>query len=63
MPAWVAVMAQVPIATSVTVEPETVQTGKVVETTLTGSPEEAVALRVTVPVTSVVAWSAGKVMV
>jgi hypothetical protein len=39
-------MVQVPTATSVTVEPDTVQTGDVVEAKLTARPELAVALTV-----------------
>jgi hypothetical protein len=45
LPAWLAVIEQVPGAMRVTVAPETVQTGTVVEAKLTGSPELAVALR------------------
>jgi hypothetical protein len=43
LPAWLAVIEQEPPATIVTVLPETVQTGVVVETKLTASPELAVA--------------------
>ena len=46
MPAWVAVIVQVPISSSVTVEPDTVQTDEVVEAKLTASPDEAVAVTV-----------------
>ena len=46
LPAWVAWMVQAPAAISVTVAPETVQTGAVVEAKLTARPEEAVALTV-----------------
>ncbi len=45
-------MVQVPADTSVTVEPDTVQTGVVSEEKLTGNPEEAVALTVIDPVDS-----------
>ena len=46
LPACEALMVQVPTFTSVTVEPETVQTVLVVEANLTVSPELAVALTV-----------------
>jgi len=39
-------MAQAPLASSVTVEPDTVQTDEVVEAKLTASPDEAVAVTV-----------------
>ena len=44
LPGWLAVMKQVPVATSVTVAPETVQTGLVYDVNVTGRPELAVAL-------------------
>ena len=47
-PAWDAVMVQVPEARREAVPAETVQTLKVVEAKLTGSPEEAVAVSVRV---------------
>jgi hypothetical protein len=46
LPGWVAWMVQAPAATSVTVTPDTVQTGVVVEAKATARPEEAVALTV-----------------
>ena len=46
LPAWVAWTVQVPVATSVTVVPETVHTGVVCELKLTARPELAVALTV-----------------
>ena len=53
-PGWVAVLEQVPVATMVTVFPETVHTRGVVEAKPTGSPELAVALMVNggVPITT-----------
>ena len=45
LPAWVAWMVQVPALTSVTLPPETVQTGKVVDVNATVRPDVAVALR------------------
>jgi hypothetical protein len=44
LPAWLAVIEQVPTPAIVTVEPETVQTGVVVEVKLTARLEEAVAV-------------------
>ena len=44
LPACVAWIVQVPAATSVTVEPDTVQTSVVCELKLTGKPDEADAL-------------------
>ena len=44
LPACVAWIVQVPVATSATVEPDTVQTGVVCELKLTGRPDEADAL-------------------
>ena len=49
LPACDAVIEQVPVVTSVTVEPETEQTGVVVEAKATGICEEAVAVSETVP--------------
>ena len=46
LPASLAVMEQVPVATRVTKDPETVQTDVVVEAKLTVSPDVAVALTV-----------------
>ena len=46
LPDWVALIEQWPGATSVTVLPETVQTGKVVDAKLTGRPDDAVAATV-----------------
>src|SRR5262245_59206186 len=45
LPSCVAVIEQVPVATSVTVLPLTVQTPSVLLVKLTGSPDEALALR------------------
>lgn len=44
LPACIAWMVQVPVATSVTVAPDTVQTVVVVEAKLTARPDEAIAL-------------------
>jgi hypothetical protein len=44
LPAWLAVIAQVPVDTSVTAIPDTVQTGSVVEEKVMARPELAVAL-------------------
>ena len=49
LPAWLAVIEQVPAVTSVTVAPATVQTPDVVDAKLTGRPELLVALRATGP--------------
>jgi hypothetical protein len=46
LPAWLAVIEQLPTATSVIVFPATVQTAGVVDAKLTGSPELAVAVSV-----------------
>ena len=46
-PSCVALMVQLPTVSRVAVEPETVQTDGVVDAKLTGSPDEAVALRLT----------------
>ena len=46
LPAWLALMVQVPAATSVSVLPLTVQTLGVVEAKLTGRPELALATSV-----------------
>ena len=56
-------MVQVPMATSVTVEPETVQTLDVVEAKLTERPDDAVALTVKGVVPRFLADNAAKVMV
>ena len=45
MPACEAVIEHVPVVTSVTVEPEIVHTGTVVEASVTGNAEVAVAVR------------------
>jgi hypothetical protein len=55
LPAWLALMVQVPAATPVTVEPLTLQTAGVVELNVTARPEVAVALAVVVPPTARVA--------
>ena len=47
LPAWSALIVQVPTVTKVTVVPETVQTLVVAEVKATASAEEAVALTVT----------------
>src|SRR5438445_4147884 len=62
-PACVARMVQVPTATSVTVEPDTVQTEVVCELKLTGKPELAVALTVNGALPNNRFASAPKVMV
>ena len=54
MPAWLAWIEHWPTATSVTVVPDTVQTGVVVDAKLTVKPDEAVALTVKAAVPS--AW-------
>jgi hypothetical protein len=46
LPVWEASMVQVPAETSVTVAPETVHTGAVIDLKLTVRPDEAVALTV-----------------
>ena len=46
LPACVAWIMQVPVVTSVTIEPDTVQTDVVCELKLTGRPDEADALTV-----------------
>ena len=63
LPGCVALIVQVPAATSVTVEPDTVQTAVVADAKLTANPEEAVALTVNGGVPSVWFESAPKVMV
>src|ERR1035441_6248872 len=63
LPACVAWIVQVPAATSVTVVPDTVQTGVVCELKLTVSPELAVALTVNGAVPSVLFESVPNVMV
>jgi hypothetical protein len=55
LPVWVALIEQVPVATSVTVSAESVQTEVVVVAKLTGSPEEAGALTVIDPANSAAA--------
>ena len=45
LPGWVAAIPQVPPVSKVTVFAETLQTEGVVEAKMTGSPDEAVALR------------------
>ena len=63
LPAWLASIVQVPVATSVTVVPETVQTEAVAEEKLTGSPEVAVAVSAGTAVPMVCVPGLGKVMV
>jgi hypothetical protein len=63
LPAWFAVMEQVPRATIVTVLPETVQTATVVEDRLTASPEVAVALTVKGAAPNAMLLSAPKLIV
>jgi hypothetical protein len=46
LPAWEALIVQVPAATRVTVEPDTVHTAVVADAKVTAKPEEAVALGV-----------------
>ena len=62
-PAWLAVIEQVPAVTIVTIEPDTVQTGVVVEAKLTVSPEEAVAVSAKGAAPKVTPEGAAKVMV
>jgi hypothetical protein len=62
-PAWEAWMVQVPVATSVTVAPETVQTDVVVELKETGRPEEAVAVTVNGSEATLMLERAAKVIV
>jgi hypothetical protein len=62
-PACDALIVQVPTSTRVTVLPETVQTGVVVDAKLTGSPELAVALIPNGAAPYVLAGSVPKVMV
>ena len=62
MPAWLAVIVHVPTEIMVTVFPETVQTGWVVEANRTGSPEVAVALNRKGAVPKVTAFKAPKAM-
>ena len=57
MPAWLAVTVQLPVVTSVTRLPLTVQTVGVLELKLTASPELELATRVSVPALSI--WLAG----
>ncbi len=63
LPAWFAVMVQVPVVRSVTLVPETVHTAAVVELKLTARPEEAVAPMVTGESARVLLARAPKVMV
>jgi hypothetical protein len=62
LPAALASIPQVPTAIRVTVVPEAEHTVGVVEISVTGNPEEAVATSVTVPVISVVVGIVGSVM-
>jgi hypothetical protein len=57
------VTLQVPTASSVAVDPETVQSDAVVDVNVTGKPDDAVAFRLTDPVTNVVAGITAKLMV
>lgn len=63
LPAWLARMEQVPLATIVTVLPDMVHTEEVVDAKLTGRPEEAVALTVNGVALQVLSGKAAKVMV
>ena len=54
LPAWLAAMMQVPLATPVTVDAAIVQIAGVVEVNVTGRPELAVAVTVPVPPTVIV---------
>ena len=63
LPAWLAVMGQVPTASRITAEPDTEHIELVVVEKLTGKPEDALALKLTVPVNRVVDGMAAKVMV
>ena len=63
LPVCVALMVQVPVATRVTVVPDTVQTAGVVEAKLTVRPEVAVALTVNGGVPKCWFGKAAKVMV
>jgi hypothetical protein len=54
LPVCVALIVQAPVDRRVAVEPATEQTDGVVDAKLTGKPDEAVALRPTVPVNRVV---------
>jgi hypothetical protein len=62
-PSCVALTVQLPTASRVAVEPETVQTDGVADAKLTGSPDEVVALKLTVPTDSAVAGIAAKLIV
>ena len=62
LPACVAWMVQVPAATKVTVAPDTVQTGTVIDAKLTGRKDDAVAETVNGAVPSAMFASAPKVM-
>lgn len=63
LPVWLAAIVQVPSATMVTVEPETVQTGEVVEVSVTARLDDAVAETVKGAVPKPLPASAAKVMV
>jgi hypothetical protein len=63
LPAWSALIVQVPTVTKVTVVPDTVQTLVVADVMVTASPEEAVALTVTGPWSKRLSASAAKVIV
>ena len=63
MPAWLAVMEQVPWPTGVRVEPETVQIDGVVLAKLTVNPLLAVATSVVAPAPGAMEAGASKVMV
>ena len=63
LPAWLALIVQVPTVTKVTVVPEMVQTLVVAEVKATVRPEEAVALSVSGPSSKRLSASAVKVIV
>ncbi len=63
LPAWLAVIEQEPVVSSVTLLPDTVHTVPVVEAKLTLSPELAVAVSVTGLWIRVLSASAPKLMV
>ena len=63
LPAWLALMMQVPTASKIAVLPEAVQSEGVVDAKLIGRPEEAVAFRLTDPVSSAAAGITAKAMV
>ena len=62
-PGWVAVIEHKPVATSVTVEPATVQTAGVPEAKPTARPELAVAVTVNDPIPKLTSMSGGNVIV